>query len=152
MKPLLVAMSSCAYGEERSTRESAPLVAIDVRALWRLCGMGIWRPVRYGESCEAWRSFEVIVCQNDWKKEPTLAAVSTAPARNRNRYSELLGVGTCLTVVPWCQREKGSAERGEAGCALRWEDANKSPQESVVLVGERRRCRERVCVRERVQD
>jgi hypothetical protein len=80
--------------------------------------MGIWRPVRYGESCEAWRSFEVIVCQNDWKKEPTLAAVSTAPARNRN--SELLGAGAgaCLTVVPWCQREKGSAgKRPGARCA-----------------------------------
>jgi hypothetical protein len=33
MKPLLVAMSSCAYGEDRSTRESTPLVAIEVRAL-----------------------------------------------------------------------------------------------------------------------
>ena len=111
MKPLLVAMSSCAYGEERSTRESTPLVAIEVRALWRLCGMGIWRPVRYGESCEAWRSFEVIVCQNDWKKEPTLAAVSTAPAGELEREHVLL---LCHGV----KGRKGARERGRVRAAL----------------------------------
>jgi hypothetical protein len=42
----------------------------------------------------------------------------------------------CCAMVSKGERERGK----EAGCALRWEDANKSPQESVV--GERR-CRER---------
>jgi hypothetical protein len=32
MKPLLVAGSSCEYELDRSSRESAPLVATDVRA------------------------------------------------------------------------------------------------------------------------
>lgn len=72
----------------------------------------MWRPVRYGESCEAWRSFEVIVCQNDWKKEPTLSAVSigapeTALLRMCMSYD-------CAMV------STGERERKEgSGCALR---------------------------------
>lgn len=87
------------------------------------------------------------MCQNDWKKEPTLAAVSTAPARN----SELLGAGACLTVVPWCQREKGSAgKRPGARCAGKmrikvlkralWVKGGAEREIRTEQIGESRRC------------
>jgi hypothetical protein len=41
MKPLLVARSSCAYGEDRSVRDSMPLVLMEVMVAWRLCGSGM---------------------------------------------------------------------------------------------------------------
>jgi hypothetical protein len=72
------------------------------------------------------------VCQNDWKKEPTLAAVSTGGARSSG-----LCAGACLTIVPWCLLEEGSARKGPGAlCAvvLRTRD----PPESVVC---ERRCK-----------
>lgn len=134
MKPLLVAMSSCAYGEERSIRDSTPLVAIEVRTLWRLCGIGMWRPVRYGESCEAWRSFEVIVCQNDWKKEPTLSAVSIGGARN-SASAQVHVLRLCHGV----DGRKGAQERVKGAlCAVVLRI--RRPPESVVC---ERRCKMR---------
>lgn len=57
-------------------------------------------------------------------------------ARQEQRAAWGWGMSYCCAMVSKGERERGK----EAGCALRWEDANKSPQESVV--GERR-CRER---------
>jgi len=48
------------------------LVAMEVRGAWRDWLSGMCWPVRYGESCEAWRSLLVIVCQNDRKAAPKL--------------------------------------------------------------------------------
>lgn len=72
----------------------------------------MWRPVRYGESCEAWRSFEVMVCQNDWKKEPTLAAVSIGGAKTA-ALCRCMSYDCAMVSVVERERKK------RFGCALR---------------------------------
>jgi hypothetical protein len=105
MKPLLVASSSCWYGECRSVRDSAPLAVIELRAAWRLWGMGMWRPVRYGESWEAWRSYEVMVCQKSFKDEVILSHCQPCARRGRRPRAPY-----CCAMVSAEQRESETAK------------------------------------------
>lgn len=61
------------------------------------------------------------MCQNDWKKEPTLSRVSTAGARNSG--SAHVNV---LRLRHGAQGRKEAREKG-SGCALRCGAANERP-------------------------
>jgi hypothetical protein len=59
------------------------------------------------------------VCQNDWKKEPTLAAVSTAPAEYNEPEPELEREREhVLLLCHGVKGRKGARERGRVRAAL----------------------------------
>lgn len=51
----------------------------------------------------------------------------TDPVRRQywGRQKQRFCAGACLTIVPWCRREKGSARKSQ-GCALRCGAANQT--------------------------
>jgi hypothetical protein len=129
MKPLLVASSSCWYGECRSVRDSAPLAVMELRAAWRLWGMGMWRPVRYGESWEAWRSYEVMVCQKSFKDEVILSHCQPCAREGPQSQGAVL---LCHGVGGGSKGERDS--KRASGCALRGQRAESMASPASVVL------------------